>query len=133
MKPSRVHGGSRRIEGRGRLTAVLLGIAGLCDPSLAGAADVLTAAPPSNIESPGSPEIAAGGTVVLRGSRPKPSPGLPAFEGSGTGYQSTGNGPASALPPRLGWDRDYDTSGFDRTGIDRSFDRSGLSSERAPE
>jgi hypothetical protein len=74
-------------------------------------------------------ETAPGGTVVLRGT-PQASPSA--------GQAAPGNQPVPTLPSRAGWDRSYDTSGFDRRGydptgydlsydtrgIDRSFDRS---------
>lgn len=76
---------------------------------------LLMAAAPA-IAQERAPEIAPGGTVVLRGSTPvhaasqppPPEPSNPA---------SAGSKPRSALVPAYGWD-----SG----GFDNRFDRSGL-------
>lgn len=74
---------------------------------------------------------ALGSTVVLRGTRPaNPNFGQPLPVGNGGGYAAADNGPPGALCP-IGWDCDYDTVGFDRSGLTNEydtvgFDRSGL-------
>jgi hypothetical protein len=129
--------GSQIISG-GRLTVVfvLLGIAGLCGPAVAadnGPVPIVVS--PGTVERP-LPETTPSGTVVLRGP-PPPHP---------TAAQPEGNDePVPVLPALGGWDRNYDTSGIDRSGydttglnsntdqnydtggFDRRFDRSGLS------
>jgi hypothetical protein len=102
VKPSRVQGGRTRINGWTCLTAVLLGIASLCDPVAAR-----------------SQQVAPFGTVILRG------------QGWDRNYDT------SSFDRRYnaGFDRRYDTTGIDlnydrnynTNGFDRSFDRSGLS------
>ena len=109
VKPSHLQRRSSRIISSGRLTVVLLGIAGLCGP--AAAADngpVPIVVSPSTVERP-LPETTPGGTVVLRG----PPPTCP------TAAQPEGNDqPVAVLPALGGWNRNYDTSGFDRSGYD---------------
>lgn len=73
------------------------------------------------IERRALPQVALGGTTVLRGSRspgsnigqPVPSP-IPVVPGEG--YGST-NAPAP-LPLGAGTDRGLDATGFDRSGLD---------------
>ena len=114
------------------LTAVLLGVASVCDPA---AADNVSA---SIVLSPSTdrptPETAPSGTVVLRGGHASgQNSGDPRPGASG----STGSGPPP-IPP-AGWDRNYDTSrasrvgadlnndrSYDTTGFDRTFDHGGL-------
>lgn len=128
-----------------RLAAVLLGIPGLfCGPSLAIAADggggavrfhdgrvdrgISPAVRRGVVEPRVLPEIALGGTVVLRGSpSPNSNAGQSVLAPSGEGYGSssrgsTGNGPPSNRPagaalPGAGGDSELDATGFDRTGL----------------
>lgn len=66
-----------------------------------------------------APPDALGGTVVLRGSRPaNPNPWQPVPGGGGEGYGPPDNGPPVAVPPGIGWDNEFDTVGFDRSGLD---------------
>jgi hypothetical protein len=128
VKPSHLKTSRFPIARLGCLTAVLLGLATLCQPSLANAADDSSAGAhvqSSRVEPGASPEVAAGGTIVLRGSRsavapntnppstnpPNTNPGAP--NRNGEGYVSSNNAPAAALSPSVGWDRDLDVSGFD--------------------
>ncbi len=136
MRPPRLNKPSSRINGWGCLTAILLGIAGLCDPNFAAAADVRgggahpfdmkradrTAPPAVNrgITARRS-QTPPGRTVVLRGSRPaNPPPNQNAGQAtpgvSGEGYGSTANRPAGVgLPPGaigLG-----NVGGFDFSGL----------------
>jgi len=68
---------------------------------------------PTGIEQP-LPEIAPGGTVVLRGKPPaKANVGQP---GLGENNGLAGNYPAALFQPQ----------GWDMSGFDRRFDRSGL-------
>jgi hypothetical protein len=126
VKPSCVKKARFPMTAVGCLTAVLLGLATLCQPSLANAADDSSAGAPvqsSRVEPGASPEVATGGTIVLRGSRsavapntnpPSTSPAAP--NRNGEGYVSSNNAPAGALSPGVGWDRDLDVSGFDNGG-----------------
>ena len=130
MKPSRITTWTC-------LPAAAIGIATLCGPNNATAAD----APPASfskdsVPAPGSrsviiehralPEVAPGGTIVLRGSRSFGSTiAQPGTGGNGQGYGSS-NAPAGTLPPGAGGDRSLDASGLDRTGIEPRTDNSGL-------
>ena len=142
MKPSRVKKARFPMTGVGCLTAVLLGIAVFCQPSLANAADGSSAAVQNSrldratlpmagrgvVERRASPEVATGGTIVLRGSRsavapntnppttnpPNTNPRAPNLNGEG--YGSANNAPAAALLPSAGWDRDLDVGGLDYGG-----------------
>jgi hypothetical protein len=132
VKSSHPQRRSFRISSVGRLTVVLLGVGGLCGPrAAADNGPVPIVVSPSTVERP-LPEATPGGTVVLRGSPPPPP----------TAAQPEGNDqPVAVLPALGGWDRNYDTSGFDRNGYDPTgrdlsadrnydtggFDRSGLS------
>ena len=89
------------------------GVAGFHDGRVG---TVLPAEPPRVVERGPSPGTAPGGTVVLRGSRPTyPNIAQPIPGGSGEGYGSTANGPP--VSPGLGWDRGFDSLGFDRSGL----------------
>jgi hypothetical protein len=123
VKPSHLKTSRFPIARLGCLTAVLLGLATLCQQSLANAADDSSAGAhvqSSRVEPGASPEVAAGGTIVLRGSRsavapntnpPNINPAAP--NRNGEGYVSSNSAPAAALSPSVGWDRDLDVSGFD--------------------
>ena len=107
MKPSRAYGWAWP-------TAIVLVMASLGGRAIAAdneAASTVTY--PTGIEQP-LPEIAAGGTVVLRGKPPaKANLGQPGF-GENNGL--AGNYPTALFQPQ----------GWDMTGFDRRFDRSGL-------
>jgi hypothetical protein len=78
------------------------------------------------VERRALPEVAPGGTVVLRGSRTvSPNAGPPNLGGSGEGYGSS-NAPAGAPPAGAGIDPSLDASGFDRTGLNPRSDTIGL-------
>lgn len=69
-----------------------------------------------------APEIAPGGTVVLRGATPTPPhPGT----GSPVTTSQSALAPANGLDA-TGFDRRFDRRGLDASGFDRRFDRSGL-------
>ena len=110
MKPSRPNGAPGRTAALGCLAAGLLGIVMLAQPNLTAAADSKGDAALSVVRGPSSerremPEVASGGAVVLRGSRPVyPNPSQSA---SGQG----GNG-AAGLAANSGWDRDFDIGGL---------------------
>ena len=135
MRPPRLKKPSSRIKGWGCLTAILLGIAGLCDPNFA-AADVRGGgAHPFDMKradrtvSPAGrhgtlarrSKMPPGGTVVLRGSRPANPPSNPNVEQptagvSGEGYGSTANRAAGAALPPGGIDFG-NLGGFDFSGL----------------
>lgn len=93
------------------LAAALLGVLSVYQPAIA-----------QHESPPGAPSVAqppaqvsSRGVTILRGSvppRPLPLPPLPIIPYEGTGYE-----PPSAPPPGPGWDA---------SGFDRNFDRSGL-------
>src|SRR5437763_3301777 len=134
MKAPRPNTASARIKTCGRLAAVLLGIAGLCGPTLATAAETKggpagpilmhrageTASPAPRrivVERRETRQVAQGGPVVLRGTRPanpNPAPTPPGASGEGIG--STSGGPAVALPPGAGSDPTLDSSGLSPPG-----------------
>src|SRR3954466_7574380 len=77
MKPSAANGTRFRLIGPGCLAAALLGIAVLWQPNIAAAADgksgsltILPVVVPGDAVDRPTPEIAPGGTLVLRGTRP---------------------------------------------------------------
>ena len=148
MKPSRIKNAHSRIAGAGCLAAVLLSLAALYGASPADAADGRptrahasrvdrTAIPMTPrgvierrqliVERRVTPPTAAGGTVVLRGSRSPVYPTLnplgsninapnlagPNLNGAGFG-SSRAAGPV--LVPGAGWDRELDFSGLDYGG-----------------
>ena len=134
MKAPRPNTASAQIKTCGRLTAMLLGIAGLCDPSLATAADAKggPAAPMmmhrAGEAAPAAPrrvvvverretrQVAQGGPVVLRGTRPaNPNPAPTPPGASGEGYGST-SGPPGAFLPGAGFDPTLDSSGLSPPG-----------------
>src|SRR5437868_6901434 len=134
MKAPRPNITSAQIKTCRRVAAVLLGIAGLCDPTLATAAEAKggPAAPMmmhrAGEAAPAAPrrvvverreirQVAQGGPVVLRGTRPanpNPAPAPPGASGEGIG--STSGGPAGALPPGAGSDPTLDSSGLSPPG-----------------
>ena len=73
------------------------------------------------------PQVAPGGTVVLRGSRSSETAlAQPTFGASGQGYGSS-SAPGRAVLLGAGGDRGLDASGLDRSGLDTGgLDRSGL-------
>ena len=116
------------------LTATLLAIAGLCDPGIAAAAEAKgrpaapimmhrageTAAPAPRqviVERRETRQIAQGGPVVLRGTRPAiPNPASAAPGASGEGVGSSGNVRAGALSTGAGSDPTLDASGLSPPG-----------------
>ena len=129
MKPSRITTWTC-------LPAAAIDIATLCGPNNATAADAPASFSKDRVPAPESrsvivehralPEIAPGGTVVLRRSRSiGPNTAQPSTGGNGQGYGSS-NAPAGNLPPGAGGDRSLDASGLDRTGIEPRTDNSGL-------
>src|SRR5437764_1283024 len=122
MKAPRPNTASAQIKTCGRVAAVLLGIAGLCDPSLATAAEAKggpaapmmmhragEAAPPAPrrvvVERRETRQVAQGGPVVLRGTRPaNPNPAPAPLSVTGEGVGSTLGGPGPALLPGAGSD-----------------------------
>jgi hypothetical protein len=132
VRPPRLNNASSRIRGWGCLIAILLGIAGLCDPNFAVAADARggtaqrfdveqadRTVPPAarrGIVARRS-EMPPGGVVVLRGSRPVyPNLGPPPFGVNGEGYGSTANGSADIgpTPYTADWGN---AGGFDFSGL----------------
>ena len=86
----------------------------LGQPNLVAAADSNGDAALSVVRGPSSerremPEVASGGAVVLRGSRPV-YPNL-ALSASGQGGGAAGNR-AAGLTANSGWDRDFDIGGL---------------------
>ena len=120
--------------GYGSLTAALLAIAGLGDPSVAVAAEAKgrpvapimmhrageTAAPAPRrviVERRETRQVAQGGPVVLRGTRPAiPNAASAAPGGSGEGVGSSRNVPVGALSPGAGSDPTLDASGLSPPG-----------------
>jgi hypothetical protein len=120
MKSPHVERQTRRITIiSGFLPAIALMTACFCDPITA-VADVImpvVMTGPGNAERP-STEIAPGGTVILRGSRPTPDASEPVRERTSVG---TPTPPTSIAVPSQGFDLNYNTGGFDR-----NFDSHGL-------
>lgn len=119
MKPSGANGTRFPLIGLGRLAAALLGTAVLCQANLAAAADdsrgaaVFPVVPGNAVDRP-VPEVAPGGTLVLRGTRPvSPSPTPPNPGGGAPGIGAVVNGPAAAAYSAPGWDQRFDYSGLD--------------------
>jgi hypothetical protein len=129
MKPSAANGTRFRLIGPGGLAAALLGIAVLWQPNIAAAADgksgsltILPVVVPGDAVDRPTPEVAPGGTLVLRGTRPvnlntgnlntananQPNPG-----GGPQGIGAVTNGPAAAAYAAPGWDQRFDYSGLD--------------------
>src|SRR3954453_15904068 len=97
MKPSAANGTRFRLIGPGGLEAALLGIAVLWQPNVAAAADgkggtltILPVMPGDTVDRP-RPEVAPGGTLVLRGTRPISTNAGNA--NAGNANQLTGGGP----------------------------------------
>jgi len=128
MKPSGANRTRFRLIGPGCLAATLLGFAVLWHPNIAAAADgkgggltVLPVVPGDAVDRP-VPEVAPGGTLILRGTRPvnlntgnanagnanQPNPG-----GGPQGIGPAANGPAAAAYATPGWDQRFDYSGLD--------------------
>ena len=125
MKPSGANGTRFPLIGLGCLAAALLGTAVLCQANLAAAADdsrgatVFPVVPGNAVDRP-VPEVAPGGTLVLRGTRPvnagNPNGGNPNQPNPGGGAPGIGavaNGPAAAAYAAPGWDQRFDYSGLD--------------------
>ena len=129
MKPSAANGTRFRLIGPGGLAAALLGIAVLWQPNIAAAADgksgsltILPVVVPGDAVDRPTPEVAPGGTLVLRGTRPvnlntgnlntgnanQPNPG-----GGPQAIGAVTNGPAAAAYAAPGWDQRFDYSGLD--------------------
>ncbi len=74
MRPPRLNNASSRIRGWGCLTAILLGIAGLCDPNFAVAADARAGGTPQRFDvDPADrtvPPAARRGIVARRSEMP---------------------------------------------------------------
>jgi hypothetical protein len=119
MKPSGANGTRFPLIGLGCLAAALLGTAVLCQANLAAAADDSRGAPvfpvvPGNAVDRPVPEVAPGGTLVLRGTRPvSPSPTPPNPGGGAPSIGAVANGPAAAAYSAPGWDQRFDYSGLD--------------------
>ena len=124
MTPSRASGTHSLITGLGFLTTGLMAIAMLAQTSLAVAADskggitVLSVARDDPADRPATTEVAPGGTVVMRGTRPvnantaNPNPGQPNPAQGGQGV-----GPAAgSVYSGPGWDHRFDYSGLDWAG-----------------
>ena len=131
MRPPRLNNASSRIRGWACLTAILLGVGGLCDPNFAVAADAGGGGAPQRFDVDPADrtvppaarrgivarrsEMPPGGVVVLRGTRPaypnveQPTPG-------GEGYGSTANGPSDIGPTRYTADWG-NMGGFDFSGL----------------
>jgi hypothetical protein len=105
---------SSLVRGWAWLTVVVLVVAGLGGRAIAADNEASTVAYPTGIEQP-LPEIAAGGTVVLRGKPPANANVGQPISVQINGF--AGNYPAAAFFPPQEWD----TGGFNRR-----FDRSGL-------
>jgi len=120
MIPSRANRTRFTLNGVGCLAAALLGIAVLW-PNLAAAADrggsltVLPVVVPGDAVDRPVPEVAPGGTLVLRGTRPiNTNNGNPPNAGGGTqGIGAVANGPAAAAYAAPGWDQRFDYNGLD--------------------
>jgi hypothetical protein len=134
MKPSAANRTRFRLIGPGGLAAALLGIAVLWQPNIAAAADgksgsltILPVVVPGDAVDRPTPEVAPGGTLVLRGTRPvnlntgnlntgnlntgnanQPNPG-----GGPQAIGAVTNGPAAAAYAAPGWDQRFDYSGLD--------------------
>ena len=124
MTPSRASGTHSLITGLGFLTTGLMAIAMLAQTSLAVAADskggitVLSVVRDDPADRPATTEIAPGGTVVMRGTRPasnttaNPNPGQPNPAGN-----TQAGGPATgSVYSGPGWDHRFDYSGLDWAG-----------------
>jgi hypothetical protein len=121
VKPVDANGTRFPLPGPGCLAASLLAIALLCQPNPAAAADgkgaSLTVSPVlrGDVDDRGAePEVAPGGTLVLRGTRPvnpSPAPPNPGDRTQGAGVVT--NGPAAPVGYAPGWDQRYDYSGLD--------------------
>ena len=134
MEPYRAQRASPRISGLACLTAVLLGIAIIPQPNLADAADgkggdatALSVMRGAGSDRSDLSEVPAGGSVVLRGTRPsQPSPGE-AGEGNAATNSAFQQGPSNPYQQRQnntfqqgplygsGWDTRYDYRGLNGT------------------
>jgi hypothetical protein len=127
VRPPRLNRANSRISGWRCLAAILVGIAGLCDPNFAVAADARGGGVPQRFDvdpadrtvppAARRAEIPPGGVVVLRGSRPVyPNLGPPPFGVNGEGYGSTANGSADIgpTPYTADWGN---VGGFDFSGL----------------
>jgi hypothetical protein len=137
MKPSAANGTRFRLIGPGSLAAALLGIAVLWQPNIAAAADgksgsltILPVVVPGDAVDRPRPEVAPGGTLVLRGTRPvntnagntnagntnagNTNAGNPPNSGGSIqGIGAVTNGPAAAAYAAPGWDQRFDYGGLD--------------------
>ena len=137
MTPLRVKKAGRRMTPTGCFTAVLLGLALIYGAGVADAADgrhtrahatrlhrIVLPARGDVVErrqlivERRGPQVAAGGTVVLRGSRsPATSNTIPSGSNlNGAGYGASNNPQRPILLPGAGWDRELDYSGLDYGG-----------------
>src|SRR6185437_15586446 len=104
------------------------GVAVLWQPSVAAAADgkgggftVLPVVVPGDAVNRPVPEVAPGGTLILRGTRPvnlyagnaNADANLPNPGGGAQGIGAVTNGPAAVAYPAPGWDQRFDYSGLD--------------------
>ena len=125
MTPLDPSGTRFSLYGLGCVAAGLLAIAMLCQPNPAAAADGKGANLPLSpvVRAPvlrgdaddrsTEPEVAPGGTLVLRGARaanPSPAPPNPGDRTSATAPVT--NGPAAAVGYSGGWDTRYDYRGL---------------------
>jgi len=119
VTPVDANGARFPLPGPGCLAASLLAIALLCQPNPAAAADgkgaSLTISPVlrGDADDRGTePEVAPGGTLVLRGTRavnPAPPPN-PTDRTQAAAVVT--NGPAAPVGYSAGWDQRYDYSGL---------------------
>ncbi|HEY4470600.1 MAG TPA: hypothetical protein VGN21_05460 [Stellaceae bacterium] len=137
MTPLRIKKAGHRITQTGCFTAILLGLAAIYGAGIADAADGRhtraeatrhhrTVLPARGdvverreliVERRG-PQVAAGGTVVLRGRRSPATPNTTPSRSNlnGAGYGTSYNPQAPVLLPGAGWDRELDFSGLDYGG-----------------
>jgi hypothetical protein len=119
MKPSDANGTRFSLYGLGCLAAGLLSITMFCQPNLAaaagkgGSAAVFPVIRGDPDDRSTEPEVAPGGTLVLRGTRPvNPAPPNPGDRGQGAGAVTYGSAaPVGYSAP--GWDQRFDYSGLD--------------------
>src|SRR5436309_5264060 len=122
MTPSGANGSRFTFNGLGCLAAALLGIAVLW-PNPAAAADkggnltVLPVVVPGDAVDRPVPEVAPGGTLVLRGTRPV---------NASTGNANAGNGNAGNPPQANSGGGMPPVAGYVAPGWDPRFDYSGL-------
>jgi len=118
VKSSDAHGTRYSLHGLGCFAAVLLGIAVLFQPNLAAADGKNRGAAifpvHGNAVDRNLPEVAPGGTLVLRGTRPdNPNPAQPNPGEGAQGGGAEASGPSDWVYSSRGWDERFDYSGLD--------------------